>query len=533
MTRIKKGLIFAAGKGTRLRPLTLSTPKPLMKIHGTPMIETIITSMIANGVEEIYVILGYKKEKFYYLKDKYSEIKFLENPDFETRNTISSLYAAREILIDDFIVSEGDLYIQDSSIFDTNIKESVYLYRPHQLQNEEWGFHIDFLTNTVLEIRRPEESVYLNNNLYGVAFWKKEDLEKIVNEVVEEYDNPKYIDAAYDELINNIIDDLTIGVREVNENQIVEIDSLDELFEVDPSYKIFKSIDLLKTLLGIRREDITSIYDNPGRSTNNYNYVVETKTNKYIVRIPGVGTELFSNRSDEQFAFNTLKGSGLIEENYFLDSVSGIKVSKYYDGSRIIDINEKDDIPKLMEKLRTLHNSDFKFKDDNVFDRIRRYDSFVAKVGGRKYYEKEFVDLQKEMLNNEKHFLKIFENKPIHGDLSPNNAIVTKEGEVLLIDLEFVSMGDPYTDLATFSHDGNYNPKQTIDILEEYLQRKPIKEEIFKLLTLCSLVSIMWYSWAVFKMAMEEQERLKFKEYRDLYLEYAIVMKEAAKKYKR
>ena len=532
MIRIKKGLIFAAGKGTRLRPLTLSTPKPLMKVHGTPMIETIITSMIANGVEEIFIMLGYKKEKFYYLKEKYSEVRFLENPDYETRNTISSFYAAREILNDNFIVSEGDLFVQDSSIFNTNIDESVYLYRPDQLQNEEWGFHIDFLTNTILEVRRPEKSVYLNNNLYGVSFWKKEDLVKVVDEVVKEYDNPKYIDAAYDELINNIIDDLSIGVREVNESQIVEIDSLDELFEVDPSYKIFKSIDLLDSIMGIKRQDITSIYDNPGRSTNNYNYIVETKENKYIVRIPGVGTELFSNRSDELFAFNTLKGSGLIEENYFLDPISGIKVSKYYDGSRIIDINEKGDVPKLMEKLRTLHNSNFKFKDDNVFDRIRRYDSYVAKVGGRKYYEKAFIDLQKDMLNNEKYFLTIFEKKPIHGDLSPNNAIVTKDGEVLLIDLEFVSMGDPYTDLATFSHDGNYTPEQTIDVLEAYLLRKPNKEEIFKLLTLCSLVSIMWYSWAVFKMAMEEQERLKFQEYRDLYLEYAIVMKEAANNYK-
>ena len=157
MIRIKKGLIFAAGKGTRLRPLTLSTPKPLMKVHGTPMIETIITSMIANGVEEIFIMLGYKKEKFYYLKEKYSEVRFLENPDYETRNTISSFYAAREILNDNFIVSEGDLFVQDSSIFNTNIDESVYLYRPDQLQNEEWGFHIDFLTNTILEVRRPEK----------------------------------------------------------------------------------------------------------------------------------------------------------------------------------------------------------------------------------------------------------------------------------------------------------------------------------------------------------------------------------------
>ena len=77
--------------------------------------------MIANGIKKIYIVLGYKKEMFYYLKDKYFEVEFIENKDYETRNTISSLYAARNILNDDFIISEGDLWISDSSIFKAQI----------------------------------------------------------------------------------------------------------------------------------------------------------------------------------------------------------------------------------------------------------------------------------------------------------------------------------------------------------------------------------------------------------------------------
>jgi len=169
------------------------------------MIETIISSMIANGIKKIYIVLGYKKEMFYYLKDKYFEVEFIENKDYETRNTISSLYAARNILNDDFIISEGDLWISDSFIFKAQIENSQYLYRPNQFQNSEWGFHLDFITNKILEIRKPDSSVYLNNNLYGVSFWLKDDLKAVVDEVVKEYDNPIYKDAAYDELINNII----------------------------------------------------------------------------------------------------------------------------------------------------------------------------------------------------------------------------------------------------------------------------------------------------------------------------------------
>lgn len=532
MKSIKKGLIFAAGKGTRLRPLTLSTPKPLIKINGTPMIETIISSMIANGIKKIYIVLGYKKEMFYYLKDKYFEVEFIENNDFETRNTISSLYAARDILDDNFIISEGDLWISDSSIFKAQIEYSQYLYRPNQFQNSEWGFHLDFLTKKILEIRKPDPSVYLNNNLYGISFWLKEDLKAVVSEVVKEYDNPIYKDSAYDELINNIISSLFLGVREVNANQIVEVDSLDELFVVDPSYSIFKSIDLLKKVFGVSRSEITAIYENPGRSLNNYTYVVEVKDKKYIVRIPGTGTDLFSNRLDEKHAYLQLHGSGIIEENFFIDHVTGVKISKYYPNSRIINANDENELKGLMKVLKKLHASNNKFSEDNVFDRIRRYDSFVARFDGRKYYEKEFINLQNEVLQNEESLKLLFDVRPIHGDLSPNNAIVTEDGEILLIDLEFVSMGDPYTHLATFSHDGNYTPEQTIDLLKLYLERKPTDKEIYKLLTLCTLVSVMWYSWAVFKMTVEgPQGIIKFKPYRDLYLEYALIMKNSAEKY--
>ena len=531
MRTIKNDLIFAAGMGTRLHPLTLATPKPLLKVNGTPMIESIIASMIANGIEKIYIVIGYKKEKFYYLQDKYLEVEFLENKDYQTRNTISSLYYARNVLNNDFIISEGDLSISDSSIFSPKIDRSQYLYTPNQMQNDEWGFYIDYLTNTVLEIRPPEETVYLNNNLYGVSFWLKEDLKIVLDEVLKEYSNPKYRDAAYDELVNNVIDKLEIGVRPVSSNQITEIDSLDELFEADPTYSIFKSIDLLKKILNIDRKDITKIYENPGRSLNNYNYVVEVGPAKYILRIPGIGTELFNDRANEKDAYFQLKNSNLAEENYFLDAVSGIKISKYYPNSKKIDTSNEAELKSLMVKLRMLHSAEYIFSADNVFNRIKRYDSYVACVGGRKNYQQEFIAIQKEIFNMEAEFSLTLDVKPIHGDLSPNNVIVTEEGEVLLIDLEFICMDDPFMDLANFSHDGELSPDQTIRLLELYLERKPSKEEMKKVFALCASISTMWYSWAVFKMTVEVDDFEKFKQYRDHYLKYAQIYLDETKKY--
>ncbi len=517
--------------GTRLRPLSISTPKPLLLVNGKPIIESIIRALISKGIEEIYLVVGYQKEKFSYLQDKYQEIRFIINDDYDTRNTISSIYAARNILNDNFIIIDGDLYVGNSNVINPKIDQTLFLYRPLELQNKEWGFQLDFLTNNVLEVRRPKEMTYLNNKFYGVSFWLKNDLEVFVNEVVDKYQHPDYVDKAFEEVINNILDKITLGVREIADKQIFEIKELEDLLEVDDSYIMFKSIDLLCNVLKIEKDDITQIYDSPGRSLNNTNYVVEIGKEKYLLRIPGKGTELFNDRRAERDAYKQLSGLNLVEEAYFIDNISGIKISKFYHGSRIINQENPKELSKMMEKLHQIHDGDFQFNDDDVFDRIRRYDSFAASVNGRKDYSDEFRKLHRLILEKEQVLSQEFKNVPIHADLSPNNVLVTKEGEVLFIDLEFISMGDPFTDLANFSHDANYSSEKTIELLEIYLNRKPTKDEIRKLLFLCAAVSVMWYLWAVYKMNVEEHNRPMYKEYRDLYLEYAKNMYDSSLNY--
>lgn len=517
--------------GTRLRPLSISTPKPLLEVKGKPIIESIIQTLISKGIEDIYIVLGYKKEAFKYLEEKYQEIHFIYNKDFETKNTMSAIYAAKDILKDDFIIIDGDLYVGNRNIFNTKITQSIFLYRPLELQNQQWGLHLDYLTSNVLEVRKPEEMTYLNNKFYGVSFWLKKDLELLVHDIVSKYEDETYYSKTYEEMINNIIDKITLGVREIPDKQLFEIKVLEDLLEVDDSYIMFKSIDLLCKVLNIQKEDITSIYDSPGRSLNNTNYVVEISDKKYLLRIPGKGTELFNDRSAEKDAYQQLKNHNLVEKGYFVDHISGIKISRYYDNSRIIDANNDKELEQLMKKLRVLHNGPFKFNEDDVFDRIRRYDSFVASVNGRKYYTDDFKKIYKNIIDQECQLKDQFLSKPIHADLSPNNVLITESGELILIDLEFISMGDPFTDLANFSHDANYDSDRTIRLLEIYLDRKPSKKEIYKLLLLCASVSVMWYIWAVYKMSVEEQSFNMYKEYRDIYLEYAENMRKDSLKY--
>ena len=107
MYKVERAIIMAAGKGTRMRPVTLHTPKPLVKVNGKRMIDSVIEALHKNGISEIYIVVGYLKDQFEILPKEYENVKLIENPFYDTCNNISSLYVARDY-IENAIILDGD-----------------------------------------------------------------------------------------------------------------------------------------------------------------------------------------------------------------------------------------------------------------------------------------------------------------------------------------------------------------------------------------------------------------------------------------
>lgn len=124
MNRVERAIIMAAGKGTRMLPITLKTPKPLVKINGIRMIDTVIQALHHNGIFEIYIVSGYLKEQFRVLENEYN-VKILENPFYDSCNNISSLYIAREY-IENSIILDGDQIIYNDQILSPEFEKSGY-----------------------------------------------------------------------------------------------------------------------------------------------------------------------------------------------------------------------------------------------------------------------------------------------------------------------------------------------------------------------------------------------------------------------
>ena len=239
---VERAIILAAGKGERMYPLTYTIPKPLVKVNGERMIDSVISALKSNGISEIYVVIGYLKEWFYqWVKDK-EGITLVENPFYEQCNNISSLYVVREHLSNCMII-DGDQIIHNSKILDSHFTRSGYNAVWSDTETKEWLMEVE--NGTVKACSRSGGSH--GWQLYSISRWNSKDGYRLRKQLEYEFERGNK-DLYWDDVVMfKHFDEFELGIFEMNSDDVIEIDSLDELIKLDSSYIQYKKYNVPNT----------------------------------------------------------------------------------------------------------------------------------------------------------------------------------------------------------------------------------------------------------------------------------------------
>ena len=230
--RVKRAVFIAAGFGSRLVPITLNTPKPLVRVKGVRIIDTLLDAVTAINIDEIIIVRGYLSEQFDQLKYKYPKIKFVENPMYNESNNISSLMCARFLLQNAYIL-ESDLLLKNPSLIKKYQYATNYLGVPTD-RTDDWCF--ETRSGVITRVKVGGRNCY---QMVGISYWNETDGDKLADHIKQVFEMPGGKERYWDQVpLEYFIKDYSVEVRECSFDDIIEIDTFNELRKLDNTYKI-------------------------------------------------------------------------------------------------------------------------------------------------------------------------------------------------------------------------------------------------------------------------------------------------------
>ena len=228
--RVQRAVFVAAGFGSRLVPITLNTPKPLIQVQGERIIDTLLDAVVKAGIEEIIIVRGYLSEQFDQLLYKYPGIKFLENPAYNEGNNIASLICARYFLENSYIL-ESDIILKNPNLITKYQYQSNYCGVPCD-RTDDWCFTVD--KDRITGVQVGGLNTY---QMVGISYWTKNDGKKLSECLKKVYEAPGGKERYWDTVpLNYCKNDFDLVVRKCSFEDYIEIDTFNELKAVDSTY---------------------------------------------------------------------------------------------------------------------------------------------------------------------------------------------------------------------------------------------------------------------------------------------------------
>ncbi len=530
--KVDGAVIIAAGFGSRFVPLTFETPKGLLEVFGERMIERQIRQLHEAGIRNITIVVGYLKEKFEYLIDKY-QVKLLYNPEYSHKNTLTTIYHAREILRGkNMYVLSSDNWMRHNMY---HAYESGAWYSASYMEGEtsEWCLNYN-KKGRILNVSVGGQDKWV---MYGPVFFSKSFSEQFLTVLESYYQLPGteqfYWENVYMEMLSGEAakklphipeakQDIDLFINRRPADEVYEFENLEELRRFDLKYQHHsdnEAMELVSTVFQVPESEITEIRCLKSGMTNK-SFLFKIKDRHYICRIPGAGTELLINRQQEKAVYDALNGLDISEKVIYFNGETGYKIAEFYEDTHNADPSNREEMKRCMAVVRKFHKSGLKV--DHSFDIRERIDFYekLCKAHGDILFD-DYAIVHKQMTELLDRLDSLGHKKVLsHIDTVVDNFLMLPNDNVRLIDWEYSGMCDPLIDISMCAIYSYYDEEQADDLIRIYLEREPSDEERFTVYAYMALGGFLWSLWAVYKAALGDE-----------FGEYTIIMYRYAKNY--
>lgn len=486
----KSAIILAAGQGIRMIPINNNVPKAMLEINGEILIERIIKQLLEADIYDITIVVGFMKEEFDYLIDRY-HVRLVVNREYQEKNNLHSLNIVKDKISNTYIIP-GDLYFYENPFLDNEI-QSWYM-----LENRI-SKHSNVLCNTKNEIIKTKKD---GLKMIGLAFINNQD-SSYLKKRLEYLDDGMHDSYFWEETLYQK-NKMFIYGKIVDTNYVDEINTYEELRNVDDHsvHLNNETLSLIADVFKINVEQIKNIKSLKKGMTNR-SFLFEINQDKYIMRIPGEGTDRLINRQEEYKVYQVIKDLNISDEVIYMNPQNGYKITKYLNDTRVCNQENQEDLKKCMKLLKYFHQQDLKVDHEfDVFEKI----GFYEKLRGPKSLYKDYNQTKEKVFS----LKNIIEKMPkewrlCHIDANCDNFLFYKENEeekIKLIDWEYSAMQDTHLDIAMFCIYSMYNRQQVDNLIDIYFEDKCDQQTRIKIYCYISMCGLLWSNWCEYKYTL-------------------------------
>lgn len=492
--RVRNAVIMAAGTSSRFAPLSFEKPKGLFTVRGEVMIERQIRQLKERGITEIYVVVGYMKELFYYLEKKFG-VKILVNREFQSRNNLSSVLAAQEVFGNSYLCY-SDNYLQKNP-YRSYVWRSYFAAQYSEGYTDEYVLKTDKNGKIVQYYPAGEDCWYQMGEMY----FDRKTAQDFLNLLKKEYDYPGIADMKVDDFFMRHLSSLDFYMEKRDSDAVLEFDNITEIEAFDDQFLRNMGENILTNICRTLSCKETEICDVERISAGNTNVIFSfrVKDASYIYRHPGLGSDKIIDRNREEIAMKKAAEIGLDPTLIACDSKKGWKICRFIENVGF-DYENLSDEERGVRMLSRFHRGKEKhhlgFRMD-MMQRAKEIGNLVPSEFFEQHQEYAVLRQQTEKLYRLAE-ADGYEPEMCHNDCCDTNILLGKTG-TFLIDWEYAGDNDPAADLSTFIIGARHSREEVERILSIYFDRKPDEKERRHFYAWIAICAYFYYTWGIFE----------------------------------